>query len=204
MVSSIESNIRNDIGSNANHRLRESGYVPAVIYGKSMNTLPIEVNKREIESLVRHGGEKSLIDISIGGESYTAYIKEIQWNPVTRQIMHVDLQQVKADERIHVSIPVVLKGRAFVEKGGLVVQQQLKEVEIECTAGNIPKKLEYDITHFRPGDILKVADMEFGEEISVLDELQSVIASIATVEKVVEEEQEEISVEKKVEAKDRH
>ncbi|SNT00508.1 LSU ribosomal protein L25P [Anaerovirgula multivorans] len=203
MVSSIESNIRNDIGSNANHRLRDTGYIPAVIYGKNMNTLPIEVHKRELESLVRHGGEKSLIDVSIGGESYTAYIKEIQWNPVTRQIMHLDLQQVNADERIHVSIPVVLKGRGFVEKGGIVVQQQLKEVEIECTAGNIPKKIEYDITHFRPGDILKVADMEFGEEISILDELQSVVASIATVEKVIDDEGE-VPVEKKIEPNDRH
>lgn len=203
MVSSIESNIRNDIGSNANHRLRDTGYIPAVIYGKNMNTLPIEVHKRELESLVRHGGEKSLIDVSIGGESYTAYIKEIQWSPVTRQIIHLDLQQVNADERIHVSIPVVLKGRGFVEKGGIVVQQQLKEVEIECTAGNIPKKIEYDITHFRPGDILKVADMEFGEEISILDEVQSVVASIATVEKVIDDEGE-VPIEKKIEPNDRH
>ncbi|AKL93556.1 50S ribosomal protein L25 [Clostridium aceticum] len=196
MISSIQSNIRNNIGTNSNHRLRESGYIPAVIYGKNMNTLPIEVNQKELEAFVRHGGENSFIEINIGGQAYTGYIKDIQRDPLTRKIMHLDFQQVNPDERIHISIPIVLKGKKLVEKSGVVVQQQLKEIEIECSAGNIPKKVEFDISYFKPGDLLKIADMEFGEEISVVDELESVIASIATVEKVIDDEGEVLLEEK--------
>ncbi|SET75527.1 LSU ribosomal protein L25P [Natronincola peptidivorans] len=203
MISSIESNIRSDVGGNVNHRLRDAGYIPAVIYGKKINTLPIQVNKTDLDSLLRQGEDKSLIELNIGGETYTTYIKEIQRNPVTKQIIHLDFQQVKADEKIHVSIPVILRGKAFVEKSGVVVQQQLKELEIECSAGNIPKKIEFDITHFKPGDILKIADMEFGEELSVVDELQSVVASIATIKNTIDDEGE-VPLEEKIEPNDRH
>lgn len=203
MVSSIESSIRNEIGSNRNQRLRENGHVPGVIYGKNMNTLPIEVNKRQLEALIRQGGERSLINVSIGGENYTAYIKEIQRHPVTRQIIHLDLQQVRADEKIHVSVPIVLKGRAYVEKSGVVIQQQLKEIEIECTASNMPKQIEFDISHFKSGDMLKIADMEFGEEISVLDELQSVVASVTKVERVINDDLEKEAVEDKAQPNDK-
>ncbi|SDL30428.1 50S ribosomal protein L25 [Natronincola ferrireducens] len=202
MINSIESNIRNDRGTNANHRLRDEGFIPAVIYGKNMNTLPIEVDKREVENLIRYGGENSLIEINIGGQLQTAYIKEVQRSPVTRQIMHLDFQKVNADEKIYLSIPVVLKGRGFVEKGGAVVQQQIRELEIECSAANIPKKIEFDISHFKPGDLLKVADMEFGQEFAVLDELQSVIASVAMAEKVIDDEGE-VPLEEKIEPNDR-
>ncbi|MCC5908989.1 MAG: 50S ribosomal protein L25 [Clostridiaceae bacterium] len=201
MISSIDSNIRNDIGTNANHRIRTSGSIPAVIYGNNMNAIPIEVGKGELESLLRNGGENSLIQLNIGGEGYSAYIKDVQRNPVTRQVIHLDFQQVNSDQKIHVSIPVVLKGRGYVEKGGIVVQQQLKELEIECSAGSIPKKIEFDISSFKPGDILKVADMEFGEDFSITDELESVVASIAKAEKTIDDEGE-VPVENKIEPKE--
>ncbi|AOY75442.1 50S ribosomal protein L25 [Clostridium formicaceticum] len=190
MISSISSSIRDNLGTNSNHRLRKSGYVPAVIYGKHMNTLPIEVNQKELDAFIRQGGENSLIEINIGGQSYTGYIKEIQRDPLTKKAIHLDFQQVNPDEKIHISVPVILKGRNLVEKSGVVVQQQLKEIEIECSAGNIPKKVEFDISFFKPGDVVKVADVEFGEEISIVDGVESIVASIATVERVIDDEGE--------------
>ncbi len=190
-MKSIVSEIRNEVGKNESHRLRFDGYIPSVIYGKQMNNLPIKIAKKDIDSLIRNHGENGIIQVDIGGENYTVLIKEVQRDPVTKDIIHLDMQKVSYDQMINVKVPIVLTGKHYVEKSGIILQQQLTELEIECFAGNIPQKLEFDISNFAIGDILKVADMEFGEEFHIVQDPQSVIASIATVEKTVDEVVEE-------------
>ncbi|WP_051569328.1 50S ribosomal protein L25 [Alkaliphilus transvaalensis] len=190
-MQSITSELRNNVGKNDSHRLRFDGYIPSVIYGKGMNTLPVKIDKREMDTLVRNYGSNGIIQINIGGEEHTVLIKEVQRDPVTKEIIHVDMQKVSYDQRIHVKVPIVLVGKRNVEKSGIILQQQLKDVEVECFAGSIPKKLEFDISNFTIGDTLKVADMEFSEEFSIIADPQSVIASVATAEKTVDEVVEE-------------
>ena len=190
-MQSITSEIRNNVGKNDSHRLRFDGYVPSVIYGKDMNTLPIKVDKREVDTLLRNHGANGIIQVNIGGENHTVLIKEVQRDPVTKDIIHVDMQKVSYDQKIHVKVPIVLVGKRNVEKSGVILQQQLKHIEVECFAGSIPEKLEFNISNFSIGDTLKVADMEFSEEFSILQDPNSIIASIATAEKTVDEVVEE-------------
>lgn len=201
MKSSLVSSLRNETGSSASHRSRDLGNVPAVIYGRNVNTLPVEIERREVEAFVRNQGGKGLVQVDVGGQPYTTFVKEIQKDPVTGMIMHVDFQQVNHDEQIHTTVPIILRGRGLVEKGGVTVQQQVRELEVQCFAGSIPEKFEFDISNFRPGDTLKVSDMEFGEEISIINNLESVIASIATPEKTIDDEGE-VPLEKKIEPND--
>lgn len=190
MKYTFSSEVRKKAGKNSSHRLRENGSIPAVIYGSNMNTLPLEMDYKEIEDFIRSYGGSGLVGLSIGGAKYTAFIKEIQKDSVTGKIMHVDFQQVSQNEKIHVTVPVILKGKTLVERGGSIIQQQLRDLEVECSAGSIPTSLEYDISNFKPGDTLKVADMEFGEEISVIQDPQSIIASIAFAKNNIEDEEE--------------
>lgn len=191
MKQAFNSEVRKKVGKNANYRLREKGYVPAVIYGSNMNSLPLEVEYKEIENFIRNYGSGGLIGLNIEGVNHTAFVKEVQRDSITGKILHVDFQKVSENEKIHVTIPVVLKGKTQVERGGSIVQQQLRELEVECSAGNIPKALELDISNFRPGDTLKVADVEFGQEISIIQDPQSIIASIAFANNTIEEDEEE-------------
>lgn len=179
MQYAFSSELRKDTGKNASFRLREKGYLPAVVYGSNMNTLPLQVDYKELEVFIRNYGGNGLVELNVGGTSYTVFVKEIQRDSITGKIIHVDFQQVHHNEKIHVSIPVILKGKTLIEKGGSIIQQQLRDLEVECSAGNIPKVLEFDISNFKPGDTLKVADIEFGEEISIIQDAQSIIASVA-------------------------
>ncbi len=191
MQYTFSSELRNEVGTNASHRSRENGYVPAIIYGRDMNSLPLEINSNEVENFIRNYGNGGLIGLNIGGVDYTVFIKEVQKDPITSKIIHVDFQQVSQNERINITIPIVLKGKALVERSGSIVQQQLRDLEIECLAGSIPQSLEVDISSFRPGDTIKVADMEFGQEISIIHDPESVVASVAFIKDRIEEDESE-------------
>ncbi|KAB3531794.1 50S ribosomal protein L25 [Alkaliphilus serpentinus] len=187
----LTSDVRNSVGKNDSHHLRDEGYIPAVIYSKDMDTLPIRINRREAEGYIRRYGENSLVDLSIGGTSYTALIKEIQADPLTRSIIHIDFQRVTEDQKIHVKIPIILQGRQLADGGSAILQQQINDIEIECSAGSIPKKLEMNISNFRPGDILRVADLEISEEFHIVQDPQTIIASLSIPDHVAEEEEKE-------------
>ncbi|SCX81021.1 50S ribosomal protein L25 [Alkaliphilus peptidifermentans] len=187
----LTSELRNKSGKNDSHHVREEGYIPSVIYSKGMNTLPVKINRREVETLIRNNGENSLVILNIGGVNYTTIIKEVQTDPLTRKIIHMDFQKVSEDQRINVKIPIVLNGKHFVEKGGAIMQQQIKDIEVECTAGRIPKRLEYDVSSFKPGDILRVSDMEVSEEFHITQDPQSIIVSVSIANKISELEEGE-------------
>lgn len=189
-MNKLTSEMRSHVGKNDSHHLRDEGYIPAVIYSKDMNTLPIKIHRQEAEGYVRRYGENSLVDLNIGGNSYTTLIKEIQSDPLTKRIIHIDFQKVTEDQRIHVKIPIVLQGKQQIEGGKAILQQQISDIEIECAAGSIPRKLEMDISSFRPGDILRVADIEISEEFHIVHDPQTIIASLSMPDQPIATEEE--------------
>lgn len=188
MNHTLSSEIRSKVGTNSNHRIREKGYIPGVIYGSNMNSLPLEINSNELENFVRNNNNNGLLGLGVEGVNYTVFIKEIQKDPLTNKIIHVDFQRVSQNQKINVSVPIVLKGKALVEKGGLIVQQQLRDVDIECLAQSIPQNLELDISNLKPGDSIRIGDMEFGEEISITQDPESIIASVAFAKQNIQDE----------------
>ncbi|ABW17615.1 50S ribosomal protein L25 [Alkaliphilus oremlandii] len=190
MKYAFRSEVRKNVGKNSSHRLREKGYVPAVIYGSNINTIPIELDHNEVQECIRNNNGGGLVTLNIDENDYTVFIKEIQKDPVTGNIIHLDFQQVDQNEKIHVLVPIILKGKSNIKRSGSILQQQLRDLEVECSANNIPKALEVDISHFKPGDTLKVGDVEFGEEISIVHDAESIIASVAFAQQNIESETE--------------
>lgn len=188
MKHAIHSEIRKKVGKNASSRLREKGLIPGIIYGNSMDALPIELEQKGMQEFLRKNSSSGLVSLNIDENNYTVFIKEVQKDPVTGNIIHLDFQQVDLDEKVQVFVPIVLKGKAAVKKNGSIVQQQLRDLEIKCSANKIPKALELDISHFKPGDTLKVADVEFGEEISIVHDAESIIASVAFAKENIKNE----------------
>lgn len=188
MEYAIHSEIRKKVGKNASSRLREKGLIPGIIYGNSMDAIPIELDQKGMQEFFRKNSSSGLVSLNIDENNYTVFIKEVQKDPVTGNIIHLDFQQVDLDEKVQVFVPIVLKGKAAVKRNGSIVQQQLRDLEIKCSASNIPKALELDISHFMPGDTLKVADVEFGEEISIVHDAESIIASAAFAKENIENE----------------
>ncbi|WP_129595934.1 50S ribosomal protein L25 [Anaerophilus nitritogenes] len=192
LKTSIQADLRSETGKGPSHRTREAGYIPAVVYGANRVTRSIEVGKMEIDQIVRTYGMNVFLDLNMDTDHAVVMMKEVQRNPITNQIQHIDFQEISKNQPIQTIVPIRLIGRERAQENRGVVQQQLREVHIECLPTNIPESIEIDISSLAPGKPLKVEDMEFSQEISILNQPQEIIASLAKAEKIEEESSESI------------
>ncbi|WP_168198373.1 50S ribosomal protein L25 [Crassaminicella thermophila] len=192
----INADMRNEIGSNACHKIRNAGHVPGVVYGHNVRTRAIELDTKEIDNIIRSYGTNVLLNLHVGTDHSTVMIKEVQRDPVTNALKHVDFQEVSQNERIHTTVPIKLIGKEKVESSIGVVQQQLREVHVECLPNRIPESIQIDVSLLAPGNPLKIGDVEFGEEISVLNEPHEIVAALTKAERRIEEEEDEGLLEK--------
>lgn len=188
----VNCTLRNDIGSNACNRIRNAGHIPGVIYGHNFQNYPLDFDLKHLKSVIRDHGENAVVNVEINGSTYPAMIKEVQRNPVTGNIMHIDLQQLVLTEKIHTAVPILFSGKGMLNNG-TILQQQIQKVDIECYPDAVPKNITVDVSNLSIGDVLKVSDVEFGEEISILNDVNEIVASLtyAKEEKVEEETEEE-------------
>ncbi len=199
----LEADIRYGIGKESAKKLRKRGLIPAILYGGNLEkSIPLTLNSRDFEHLLSTHGENVLLDLVIksdgGTDSKVAIIRETQWHPVTREILHADLNQVTLDEKITFRVPIVLVGGAQgVTKGG-ILDQVLHEMEIECLPTQVPEAIEVEVTGLDIGDNIHVRDIEVGDEVEFKADPDQVIVTIVspTVEEVKEvEEVEELEAE---------
>lgn len=176
----LNCSLRTEVGSNASHRVRANGYIPGIIYGHNMSNYPLEFDKKEVNGIIRNLGENAIINVTVNGSSYTAMIKEVQRDNITGDIIHLDFQQINASEKIHTSVPIVLKGREKIDRDG-ILQKQLEKIEVECYPDSVPRFVSVDVSELTFGHALKISDVEFGEEISVLNDTEEVIVTLSTV-----------------------
>lgn len=183
--------IRNEIGSRGCNRVRRRGYVPGIIYGSNSSNLTVELDKIEINRIVKSFGENSLVNVIIDGNNYPSMIKEIQRDPITKDIIHIDLQQIDSKEKIRTSIPIMLSGKQVVNRDG-ILQHQLKKIEVECYPKNIPKFVSVDVSNLELGSALKVSDVEFGEDFTILNDEDEIIVSLTSPKAEKEKEEDTI------------
>lgn len=188
MYTNIDCNLRNEVGSNACNRIRNTGHVPGVIYGHNFENYSLEFDNSELMKIIRDHGESAIVNVNIDSMNYPAMIKEVQRDPLMGNIMHVDLQQLILTEKIHAAIPILLTGKRSLDNDA-ILQQQLQKVEIECLPNNVPKNITVDISNLSIGDIIRVSDVEFGEDFSIINDNSEIIASLTYVKQVVTEEE---------------
>jgi len=184
---------REALGKEASKKMRREGIVPAVIYGPTIDTTPLEIAFKDLSKILDVGGrENVLIDAKIEGIKKTALsktviIKDVQRDPVRGSIKHVDLLEVQMDKVIRVSVPIHITGEAKgVELGG-ILQHETRELEIECLPSDIPESIDVDVTDLDIGDSFHVSDLEVKENIKILVDGEHNIVSVATPQKEEEE-----------------
>jgi len=193
LKSSVKAEIRNDVGSNASNRIRNQGHVPGVLYGQDLEPKTIEVNKKEISNILRNHGTSVLLDVEINNQKMISMIKEIQRDPVNNEIIHIDFQKVSFDKPISATVPIVLVDREKVESKEATLQNQMRELHIECLPQNIPESIEISVKDIAFGHPLKIGDVEFSDDISVLHDSEEVIASLTHIDMGAGEEAEEVT-----------
>lgn len=180
-------------GKNANRRLRQSGLIPAVVYGGGKESVPIQVDTKVIHDLLKQeGGEHAVFLLKLAGTAKKRHtmVREVVVDPLTHQIIHIDFQRVVMTEKVRVSVGVELVGTPEgVKNQGGVLDFISREVEIEALPGDIPAKLSLDVSKLEIGDHLEAKDVELPAEVELVGEPERVIVSVAhsRVSAVVEE-----------------
>ncbi|OQX61629.1 MAG: 50S ribosomal protein L25/general stress protein Ctc [Desulfococcus sp. 4484_241] len=170
--------------------LRREGFVPAVVYGYKKDSVPVTVNERDFNRLVKDGGHQSLISLAIdeGSVSKTVMLKEVQKHPVSGKIIHADFYEVDMNKKIATTVPVITTGVCKGEKEGGVLQLIRRELEVRCLPANIPESIEIDVSNLEIGDSIHVEDITVGEDIELLHDVNFTVISVAAPTKAEAEE----------------
>jgi large subunit ribosomal protein L25 len=146
-------------------RLRNSGSIPAVLYGHGQEAVALAIPAEGMEEVMRHGAR--LVNL-VGAVREQAFLREVQWDTWGTHVLHVDFTRISEHEKVQVEVAVELRGEAPGVKNGGVVTQHLHELEIECEVASIPEKLFVKINQLNLGDRILVKDLELPPTVSVL------------------------------------
>ena len=183
---------REHLGSRETRRLRKQGLIPGVLYGGGQ-PVAISVAERELRrALTGKAGLHSILDVEIDGHGNThaSILKEYQVDKIRGHITHIDLQEVPLDKPIHASVSVHLDGgddAPGVREGG-VLSQPLRELSVEALPLEVPEHLNLDVSHMGVGDTLRIADVHPPEGVTLLDDPETVVATITAPTREVEPE----------------
>jgi large subunit ribosomal protein L25 len=191
----LNATVREIEGSRANRRLRREGRVPAVIYGGDAEPVALSVDARELRHALHGAG--AVLEIAVGGETQTAVVKDTQLHPVRNEALHIDFVRVRMDVAIHSIVTLELVGAEDspgTDQGG-VLEQQLREVNVEALPGDIPETIQHDVSSLEMGATVTVADLSAPDGVTILDDEELVVASITLPRLEVETEEPETETE---------
>src|ERR1700694_5187303 len=190
----VEGAPRQTRGKNEARRLRQTGKLPAVLYGGKGNAITLSVNAKQVGAILRSAsGHNTLFQVDLGGKHEPAILKDWLTDPVTGKLLHVDLLRVAMDVRMRVQVPVHTFGEpAGVKQQGGVFEVVTREVEIECLPGDIPTEFKADVTGLMLNQALRARDLQIDTtKLKLLTDPEQVLAHVVTL-KVEEEKPAEV------------
>jgi large subunit ribosomal protein L25 len=191
----LQAKPREERGKNAARRLRASGMLPAVLYGDGDgSSTALAVPDRVVDYTLQHMGDNALYDIDLGAGGSTARIVDVQRDPVSGRLLHVDFSPVDMLERIEVTVPLHVVGEAPGTEEGGVLQQVAYEVQIETLPGDIPQELTLDISSLGMNENLTLADLRLPDGITLISDPEEVAAIVTAPTEITEEELEAAGV----------
>jgi large subunit ribosomal protein L25 len=186
---------RDVLGSPESRRLRRRGLVPGILYGRE-RPVAISIPERDLRAaLTTKGGLNAVLDVIVddAGKAHPSVLKEFQRDAVRGVITHVDLQEVRLDQPIHATVPVSLVGEAVGVKEGGVLSQVTIEVNVEALPMEVPQHLDLDISTLGIGDSARLESLHVPEGVRLLDDPDTVLASVTHAR--AEEPEEEAAAE---------
>jgi large subunit ribosomal protein L25 len=185
----LEAQTRTPGNKNVARRVRMGGKIPGVLYGAGKDSLPVTLDPRQVTRILHSAtGHNTIFDLAVeGGERTKAMIVDWQYEPIKSHLLHIDLKRIAMDVKLQVSVPIVLKGEAAgVKQQGGIMEQILREVEIECLPGDIPSMIEADVSELVFGKVLRVSDLTHdSKKITFITDENQPVAHITTVKEEV-------------------
>jgi large subunit ribosomal protein L25 len=174
---------RTERGKNASRRLRARGLVPATLYGLNRDPFAVAVDPRRVEEILRlSSGRNTIFNLTLAGgqQSRAVMLRELQRDPLTEKLVHVDFLRVDPTRRIHVKVPVRLLGTPEgVKNEGGVLEFVHREVEVACLPSAIPEHLDVDVTELHNNQHVSVKDLQGLEDVEIIDDPEAILAVVA-------------------------
>jgi large subunit ribosomal protein L25 len=193
MATALETNIleahpRESGNKNQARRVRRDGKIPGVIYGAGKDSLSVSVDPRQVLRILHsETGHNTIFDLTFNsGERAKAMIVDWQYEPIKGKLLHIDLKRIAMDKVLKVNVPIFLKGEAAgVKQEGGILEQMLREVEIECLPGDIPSHIDVDVSDLTFGKVLRVSDLPHSEKLKFLTDANQPVAHVTSVKEEV-------------------
>lgn len=167
---------RDSFGSSSVKKLRRQGMVPANFYFHGSGSLNLAIDRKTLQLALQSG--QHIFVINVGKKKQHVQIKELQYHPVTDDIMHVDLMGFKMTEKISITVPLVIVGEAPGVKLGGILTQNLNLLDIYCLPADIPENIEVDISTLDVGQHISVSDLVVAENIEIQSSLETPIIAV--------------------------
>ncbi|MGH7213237.1 MAG: 50S ribosomal protein L25 [Tepidisphaeraceae bacterium] len=178
----VSAKVRGELGSRANKRLRDQGLIPGVVYGHKEAVVPVTLPRKDVTTHLARGAH--LFDLALDGKSEKVLIKDVQYDHLGLEIIHVDFARVSLDEKVEVTVPLELKGTPKGEEEGAVLQQIISELEIECLVTDIPDAIRHNVSEMAKDSVLHIKELTLPPGVRVLQDEDLIVA---TVKEIVEE-----------------
>ena len=175
----ITAKVRAELGSRKNKRLRDAGFVPGVIYGHKEDVVPVTLPKKEVVNHLDRGAH--VFELSVDGKAENVLVKDVQYDHLGLDVLHVDFARVSLDERVEVTVPLELKGTPKGEAEGGVLQQLVAELEIECLVTDIPDRITHNVTEMGLDSDLHVRDLQLPPGVKALQDEDLMLAQVREI-----------------------
>ncbi len=175
----VTAKARPELGSRANKRLRDAGFLPGVIYGHKEAVVPVTLPKRELVKHLSKGAH--VFDLAIEGRSEKVLVKEVQYDHLGLEVIHVDFARVSLDEKVEVTVPLELKGSPKGEAEGGILQQLIADIEVECLVTDIPEAIRHNVSEMAIDDVLHIKDIKLPQGVRALQDGDAIVATVKTV-----------------------
>jgi len=182
----VEGKLRQGGSKNEARRLRKSGLIPAVVYGAGQDSQTLAVDPKQMTRILySESGHNTIFDLSVDGKSAKVMIVDWQFEPIKSALLHVDLKRIAMDKVLRVKVPITMKGEApGVKLQGGILEQILREVEIECLPADIPSHLDADVSQLNFGDAIRVSDLPHAGKLKFLTEETQIVTHVVAVKEV--------------------
>ncbi|MFI5371691.1 MAG: 50S ribosomal protein L25 [Candidatus Eisenbacteria bacterium] len=178
-VISIKGDRRDTLGKGGARKARAKGLIPAVLYGHGETPLALTVQNREfVTSMHQHKGSNPILSVQLGGGEYTALLRDVQYDPLTHEILHLDFQHISLTEKVEVKVPVHLVGTPIgVKDAGGILEVIVRDIEVRCLPTAIPAFVELDVSALGIGDSIHARDLKI-TDIEVLTDPETTVATV--------------------------
>ena len=180
----VDAKSRADRGKNAARRLRASGRIPAIVYGGKKDALAVSVDPKTLLKVLRsESGRNTILSLDLGDAGKaSAILKSWQVDPINEKFIHADFYRIAMDVAIRVKIPILAKGEARgVKVDAGILEVIMRELEVECLPGDIPERIEVDVTDLGLHGAIRVSELKVSDKVKVLDDADQIVVHVVSV-----------------------